>query len=200
MKIKSLYLYLTIVVFAVVFLTVAYLLQLPKGTVPAGSQSAQMPQDDIHKGAAEGQQAPSKMNVSPEYTQKLNELKEAVEKTPNDTARVKEYADFLAASHKTDEAIVYYEKILKVYPKRTDIRMTIASLYYSKQDFTKCEISLNSVLSYDKNNYQALFNLGAVAATKGDNVKAKNIWNDVISRCPDKNLVAEAKAAVNGLN
>ncbi len=201
MKIKSVHLYIGVAVLAVVFLVFVSLMQTSKKPAPGPDVVTQgMPNDDVHKGMQQGgAPAPSKTNVSPEFTRKMNDLKTAADKNPKDTAKIKEYADLAAEAHKADEAIEYYEKILKVNPRRTDIRMTVASLYFAKQDFTKCEITLNSVLSYDKNNYHAMFNLGIIAATKGDNQKAKNIWNELIKKDVNPEITKAAKEAINSL-
>jgi tetratricopeptide (TPR) repeat protein len=79
-----------------------------------------------------------------------------------------------------NEAIPFYEKILKINPKRADIYFSLALIYYTKQDFTKCEEANNKVLSFDPENQMALYNLGAVAATQGKTDKAKKYWNKVI--------------------
>ena len=201
MKIKAKHIYLAVGIIAVVFLVSVSLMQSSK-KVPneAAAENKSMPQDEVHKGMQQGaNQAPSKSNVSPEFLEKLKNMKSAADKNSKDTAKIREYADLIAEAHKTDEAIEYYEKIIKIDPKRLDIKLIIASLYYSKQDFTKCEITLNSVLSYDKNNYHALYNLGVVAATKGDNEKAKNIWNDLIKRNLNAQITKEAQEAIKSL-
>jgi tetratricopeptide (TPR) repeat protein len=125
--------------------------------------------------------SPGKENVSEEYRKKLSELKQAIDINPSDTLAMRNYADFLSASHKMNEAIPYYEKILKVNPKRADIYFSLALIYYNKQDMAKCEELNNDVLSFDPKNQMALYNLGAIAATQGKSDKAKEFWNKVVS-------------------
>ena len=79
---------------------------------------------------------------------------------------MRDYADFLSASHKMNEAITYYEKILEINPKRADIHFALAVIYFNKQDFQKCEDENNKVLTFDPKNQMALYNLGAIAATQ----------------------------------
>jgi len=198
MKFKSLYLYLAVGVAVVVFFVTTLVFQnAQKNNEASAGSNKEIPAENIN--GFQGERGPSGENVSPEFEQKLNELKSEADKSPGDTARLRAYADFIGAAHRTDEAIEVYEKILKIYPRRSDIRMIVASLYYSKQDFTKSEICLNSVLSYEKNNYQAMFNLGVIAAVKGNNDKAKKIWEDLLKKCSDKKLTADTKEALNGL-
>jgi cytochrome c-type biogenesis protein CcmH/NrfG len=200
MKIKPLHLYLSVGAVAVVFLLVVSIIQSSGKTAPRGKSELKGENESTAPNNSQPAiQNPSKNNVSKEFLEQLNKLKEEADKHPNDTLKLREYAGLAAEAHRSDEAIVYYEKILKLYPRRTDIRLAVASLYFGKQDFTKCEIMLNSVLSYNKNNSEALFNLGIVAATKGDNEKARNLWTGLIKRNSDPEITTAAKEALNSL-
>ena len=161
-----------------------------------GITSKQMPNDSIHKGLTGGMQ-PGKDNVMEEVKQHLEMLKKAVNESPNDTLKIKQYAEFLAAAHQQDEALVYYNKILNVNPKRIDVLFSIAYIHYSKQEFPEAERYLNKVLLYDKDNVQAYYNLGAVAASKGDKVKAKEIWSKLIKDYPNAHISELAKKSMN---
>jgi len=163
---------------------------------PAPSTSQTMPNDDVHKKFGK-ETPPSKDNVMSGIKQKMESLKEEVQKNPNDTAKVREYADFLAEGHGQAEAIKYYEMILKKDPKRGDILQALGYIYYMQQDLNTAESYIAKAYALDKNNLQAYFNLGAVAATKGDNVKAKKIWQDIVSKHPN---TEEAKLAQQGLH
>jgi tetratricopeptide (TPR) repeat protein len=181
MKFKPIYLYGIIVVAAVALLIVVGTQETFKPTEVSISNDQTIPDDDVHKQFKnQTGNTPGKENVSEEYRKRLAEHQEAVERNPSDTLALKNYADFLSASHKMNEAIPFYEKILKINPKRADIYFSLALIYYTKQDFTKCEEANNKVLSFDPENQMALYNLGAVAATQGKTDKAKKYWNKVI--------------------
>lgn len=156
----------------------------------------QMPNDAVHKGLTGGMQ-PGKDNVMDVVKQHLAMLKKAVDESPNDTAKIKQYADFLAAAHQQDEALVYYSKILNINPKRIDILFSVAYIHYTKREFPEAEKYLNKVLSYDKNNVQAYYNLGAVAVSKGDKAKAKEIWSRIIKDYPKSQIAETAKKSLN---
>lgn len=182
MKFKPIYFYGILVVAAVALLIVVGIEEAPDTTEAPIVNNQTMPDDDVHKQLKNQMStSPGRENVSEEYKKKLAELKEAVDTNPSDTLAMRNYADFLSASHKMNEAIPYYEKILKVNPKRTDIYFSLALIYYNKQDFEKCEQVNNDVLSFDPNNQMALYNLGAIAATQGNREKAKDLWEKVIS-------------------
>jgi tetratricopeptide (TPR) repeat protein len=182
MKFKPIYLYGIIVLVSIIVLVFVSTQSSDNPKEIAVEQNQNMPDDDVHKQLKNpGGNTPGKENVSEEYRKRLADLKEAVDKNPSDTLAMKNYADFLSASHKMNEAISYYEKILEVNPKRADIYFSLALIYYNKQDFLKCEEANIKVLSFEPKNQMALYNLGAIAATQGKKDKAKEFWNKVIS-------------------
>jgi tetratricopeptide (TPR) repeat protein len=182
MKFKPIYLYGILGVIAVVVLIIVGIQETSNSTEVQISTDQSMPEDDVHKQLKNQMNtSPGKENVSEEYRKKLAELREAVDSNPSDTLAMRNYADFLSASHKMNEAIPYYEKILEVNPKRADIYFSLALIYFNKQDMVKCEDLNNSVLSFDPKNQMALYNLGAIAATQGKTGRAKEFWDKVIS-------------------
>jgi tetratricopeptide (TPR) repeat protein len=182
MKFKAIYLYGILAVVAVTILIVVGTQNSSIPSQPPVTNDQTMPDDDVHKQLKNQESTtPGKENVSEEYKRKLAGLKQAVDNNPSDTLAMREYADFLSASHKMNEAISYYEKILEINPKRADIRFSLAVIYFNKQDYQKCEDENNKVLTFDSKNQMALYNLGAIAATRGNKEKAKEYWNKVIS-------------------
>ena len=182
MKFKPIYLYGVVALIAIAILIIVAIQENSNSTDIILSDEQVMPDDDVHKQLKnQMNNSPGKENVSEEYRKRLTELKEAVDKNPSDTLAMRNYADFLSASHKLNEAIPYYEKIIEINPKRADIYFSLALIYYNKQDFVKCEELNNKVLSFDQKNQMALYNLGAIAATQGKMDKAKEYWNKVIS-------------------
>jgi len=158
--------------------------------------SEKLPIDDIHKNMGK-EVPPSKDNVISGIKKQMETLKVEVQKNPNDTAKVRQYADFLAEGHGQAEAIKYYEMILKKDPKRADILQSLGYIFYMQQDLNNAEAYIAKAYALDKNNYQAFFNLGAIAATKGDNEKAKKIWKEIIAKRPNTEV---AKLAQEGLH
>ncbi len=198
MKFKPLYAYLSLVVILIVFLVV-FTQKNNSIETPQDIANKEIPNDDIHKGLQNGE-APSRSNVSADIIHKMEELKKEAEENPNDTLKLKEYADFLTEAHKPDEAIQYYQKILKVDPKRTDVYFALSFIYYNKHDYDKSEKYTNKILSYDKKNPLALYNLGAIWATKGDKNKAKEIWNEIITKFPNSEAAKTAEESLSNLD
>ncbi len=106
------------------------------------------------------------------------------------------YADYLTAAHQFDSAIPVYEEILAKNPKRTDVYFALTFIYYNRKEFTRAEEVTNKVLGYDKNNLQAKYNLGAIAAAEGDKEKARTLWTKLLDENPGSR---EADLAKNGL-
>lgn len=182
MKFKPIYLYGLVALIAITILIVVAIQQNSDSTNTSMNNEQVMPDDDVHKQLRnQMDSSPGKENVSEEYRKKMAELEQAVKDNPKDTTALKNYADYLSASHKMDEAVTYYEKILELNPKRSDVYFALALIYYNQQNFIKCEDVNMKVLSFDPNNQMALYNIGAVAATQGNKEKAKEFWNKVLS-------------------
>jgi tetratricopeptide (TPR) repeat protein len=126
-------------------------------------------------------------------------LKEEVEENPKDTLKIREYADFLSAAHQPDEAINYYYNILSVNPKRSDILFSLAYIYFNKKNYDKAEDLVNKVLLYEPDNTEALYNLGAIAASKGDKQKARTQWEKLIKNYPGSNASKLAESSLKKL-
>ena len=201
MKFKIAYLYVILGLGVVVILfMLAGKNNEPAQQPPQNINSEQMPNDEIHKGLQNPVDGnPSKSNVSQEVYDKMDKLKKEVEADPNDTLKMREYADFMAAAHRPDEAITYYNKILKVNPHRIDVLFSLSMLFYSRQDYQKAEDYTKRILEKDKNNTQALYNLGAIAASKGDKDRAKTIWNKLISDYPGDETAELARSSLKKL-
>ena len=200
MKFKPIYLYGTIAVIAIAVLIVVEIQDKSNSNLPPGTDEQVMPNDDVHNQLKnQTSTSPGKENVSEEYKKKLAELEQAVNENPTDTIAIRKYADYLSASHKMSDAIPYYEKILNIDPKRSDIRFSLAVIYYNQQNFKKCDEENEKVLSYDPQNQMALYNLGAVAATQGFRDKAKEYWNKVITIDENSETAHLAKESLSKL-
>ena len=199
MKIKPFYFYAGLVVIVIIFLIISTQNNDNKNLV-SNQQDQEMPQDDIHKGMnPPGQQAPSKSNVSGDIMRHMEFLKKQVEESPNDTAKIKEYADFLYMAHQTDRALPLYQKLARLSPKNSDVHFSLAYIYYNNHDLDKAEKETDIILSYDKNNPQALYNKGAIIAVKGDKERAQKIWNDIVNKYPGTEAAQLAKSALQKL-
>ncbi len=206
-KIKPMYIYL----FGIVIAVAAIILvskdnpQLANNTVqnapPSGDiEGKTMPNDQVHQGLENPlAQKPGKNNVMPSIMQHMEKLKSDVEKHPDDTLKIRQYADFLNEAHQYDKAIVYYKKILEKNPKRIDVLSSLVFISFNQNKLNESEKYLKRILSIDKNNVEAMYNLGAVSATKGERKKAREIWTKIVDDYPNSPLAQKAKDSINRL-
>jgi cytochrome c-type biogenesis protein CcmH/NrfG len=203
MKIKPAYIYIPIAVVAIAFLVIVSQQNdttTKSLTTTTSTDSGKMPEDEIHKGMqAPGSETPSKENVNSTFKHQIEMLDKDVKNHPNDTLKLREYADLLTAGHKGTEAIQHYNKILKIDPNRRDIYFALTFIYYNQQDFVKAEDLTKKILSLDPNDIQAIYNLGAIAIAKGDRQKGKTIWEKLIKDFPNSESANQAKTSLEKL-
>lgn len=197
MKIKPLYIYLIgFVLFAAVIIFFAA--KKDELKMPNDAMHGQAPNDDIHKGMGGGMPGMGAMKEA--FKKKDAEYKAALEKSPNDTLKMREYAEFLMAAHKPDESLKYLQLILKSNPKRIDILLNTTIIYFEvKNDIAAAEDATNKILAIDKNNQPANYNLGIIMEKKGNKEKAKQIWNDLIKKYPNSEIATMSKKALDGM-
>ncbi len=197
MKIKALYIYLGIIVIALV--TIIFISNIDEQEKNiAGDEVSQIPDDDIHQ-SFESNGQPSSTNVTPEFKSKMNELDSYIAENPSDTVKLREYAELLAAAHNEDKAVELYNKILKIDKNRIDILTQLAILHFNKSDFIKANEYLTKILNIDPQNLQAKYNLGVVEARIGDIAAAKKQWEDLLKNHPNTKMSDMAKESLEKL-
>jgi tetratricopeptide (TPR) repeat protein len=197
MKIKALYIYLGIIVIALV--TIIFISNIDEQEKNiAGDEVSRIPEDDIHQ-SFESNGQPSSTNVTPEFKSKMNELDSYIAENPSDTVKLREYAELLAAAHNEDKAVELYNKILKIDKNRIDILTQLAILHFNKSDFIKANEYLTKILNIDPQNLQAKYNLGVVEARIGDIAAAKKQWEDLLKNHPNTKMSDMAKESLEKL-
>lgn len=200
MKFNPIYIYGPLVVLVIVFLIVfTQNNNTSSPTIPGNINRKEMPNDSVHKNLQNPfSQSPSKSNTTEDAKHEVEMLKKLIKENPKDTVRLKQYADFLSV-HKPGEAIRYYDRILKINPKREDILFALSYIYYNQGNLVKAEETTNKILSFDKNNIEAQYNIGAIAASRGDREKARKIWNKIITEHPNDKTSKLAKSSLDKL-
>lgn len=200
MKFKLIYLYGFIAVAVVVIL---FVFSQPGGgeeKTDVDIANKQMPMDEVHKKLSDGMmQNPSGSNVSEEVKHKIEVMKKLVDENPSDTLKMREYADFLAAAHKPEEALLYYQKIIDKDKKRKDIYFSMTFIYYTKGDLVKSEEISYQMLKLFPGDPMVNYNIGAIEATKGNKEKAREIWTKLIKDNPNDKTSELAKNSLNKL-
>lgn len=199
MKLKSIYLYG--IVAAIAIITLIIVSQTTGDEKVGGNISnKEMPMDDVHKNLNKGMMDnPTGANVSEEVKHKLDVMKKDVDANPNDTLKIREYADFLAAAHRPNEAIIYYQKILDEDKKRKDVYFALTFVYYNQKNLVKAEEVTRVMYNLFPNDPMVNYNLGAIEATKGNKDKAREIWNNLVKNHPNDKTSELAKNSLNKL-
>lgn len=200
MKFKWIYVYPAIIILIIFILVITTTDNKTPTPVQNDIVNKEMPNDDVHKGLNNPASVPpNKQNVTSTVFERLEALRKEAEKNPNDTLKLREYADFLAAAHRPDEAITYYEKILKIDPKKKEILFSLSFVYYNKQNFDKAETLTNKIIKIDPKDCQALYNLGAINASKGNKDRAREIWERITKEFAGSSSADLAKSALSKL-
>jgi len=190
MKIKPLYIYL--------FAFVAFIVAVIVFSNYNNSESAsnKMPEDEVHQGLSSEEGTPSKSNVRTSAMEQLESLKAVYEKNTKDTLAAREYADMLTMSHQYGKAIEIYNYIISVDPKRIDAHLQLTYVHFNNGDFTKAYEHTNKILALNKDHQIALYNSGAIEAAKGNNAKAKEIWQFLLKRFPKTDIAHIAEQSL----
>jgi tetratricopeptide (TPR) repeat protein len=200
MKLKPIYIYATVFIITIIFLFVISDSGSNKNLNNVDITNKEMPKDDIHQNLNKSmQQSPNSSNVTSEFKTKLEGMKKNVDDNPNDTLKIREYADFLTAAHKSDEALKYYELILSIDKNRKDILFSITYIHYSNGNLNKAEEVTKNILQLFPNDPMADYNLGAINATRGNKVKAREIWTKLIKDFPNTETAILAQNSLKKL-
>jgi len=63
----------------------------------------------------------------------------------------------------------------------------------------QADIYNNRVLKLDPDHVSALYNKGAISATRGDTETAREIWNRIVNEYPESETTALAKQSLERL-
>lgn len=139
----------------------------------------------------------------PALTKAMDDLAQyrmRVDKDPNDVEALAQLGNANLALKRFDHAKEWYERALKIDPKRTETRMdlAIALRFMGKPDEAISE--LNKVLANDPKNATALYNLGVILLEdKHDTQKAIAKWEALMKANPDYPHTAELRQMVEAL-
>ena len=191
MKIKIPYIYLLALIILIAGLIT--LSRIQKQTKNEEKTLNQMPDDDIHKNLKNHL---GMMELNEETKKVIEEYENALKTNPNDTLKMREYAEFLAMSHKIDQAQELYEKIYKIDNKRKDVLLALTTIYFNKGELDKATDFSNKILMLDKNDLYAIYNLGVIEATKENFDIAQKHWENILKESPDSEIGILAKKSI----
>ncbi len=199
MKFKPMHLYGIITAVIIVFLSYIVFSEKADETTRDITKK-QMPDDAIHKKFHQDMMSNLDNSDSPEEVKKkIEALKKDVEANPNDTLKMREYAEFLTTSHNYDEALSCYQKILDKDKNRKDVYFGITYIYYSQGNSAKAEEVAMQMLEMFPDDPMVNYNAGAIEAAKGNYEKAREIWTKLIQNFPNDKTSELAKKSIERL-
>lgn len=143
--------------------------------------------------ASEMPLAPSKENVTQSFTDHVELLKKKLEENPNDVQTIKMLAQWLMDSHKTEEAITYFERGIRLQPKNDSLLLDLSVCYYQLQQFDKAMTTTEKILQFYPRHPRAMLNKGAIFAARGKEKEAAAIWEQLIQRSPETEEAGQAR-------
>lgn len=127
--------------------------------------------------------------------QKAAPLLEKLQSNPNDTSLLMQVAALYHTTHRFKEAADYYNRAVNTDPKNVALRTKLASSLYRNGDIDSAIAQLNTALTYDPRDANALFDLGMIKLQgKGDSKGAVAAWQRLLKTNPD--LTPDRKAVV----
>ena len=120
-------------------------------------------------------------------------FKEAMLVAPNNYYLVYDYAMYLQENGFPEEALSYYDSLLKIMPNNTDFNFNKGYVYlvYLGENEKALEC-FDKVLQIDPNSVNALFNKGRTYEQMGDYINAKSIYLQILRNNPDYQLAIDA--------
>jgi cytochrome c-type biogenesis protein CcmH/NrfG len=122
-------------------------------------------------------------------------LLEKLKSNPNDGSLMVQVAAIYHTSHRFKEAAGYYSKALENDPKNVAVRTKLASSLYRNGDIEGAISQLNTALTYEPKNANALFDLGMIKLQgKSDGKGAIAAWQRLLKTNPQ--LSSDRRATV----
>ena len=120
-------------------------------------------------------------------------FEESIAVDPNDLSLQYDYALYLQDSGFPEQALSYYDAMLKVIPNHPDCiynKGYIYLVYFGDND--KALECFDQVLQINPNSVNALFNKGRTYEQMGDFINAKSIYLQILRNYPDYQLAIDA--------
>lgn len=125
---------------------------------------------------------------------KINELKNIVEKDPNNVSAILDLANLRFDSGFFEDAAKNYEQYLKFEPKNANARIDMAVCYYNLKQFDKAESEIMTALKYSPKHQTGYLNLGVIYLAKQNMEKAKEWFSKTVELDPNSEVGKKAKS------
>jgi tetratricopeptide (TPR) repeat protein len=128
-------------------------------------------------------------------------LQRQAESRPEDAAIREELGDLYFGAERYDEAVAWYEAVLTIDPKNTDVSNNLALSYFATSQVDRALAQLDRSLAIDPVNVRALFSQGIVRARgKQDLAGAAASWRRVVEVAPGSLEARQAQQGLDAIN
>jgi tetratricopeptide (TPR) repeat protein len=145
------------------------------------------------KETAESPSAPSKENVSSSFLEHVELLKKKAAAHPRDVQTLKTLAQWLMDAHKTEEAIIYFERGVALQPKNDSLLLDLSVCYFQLNRYDKAMRATDQILNYYPDHPRALLNKGVIYAAQNRSDDAVKTWSRLVKRSPETDEAQQAK-------
>jgi tetratricopeptide (TPR) repeat protein len=142
---------------------------------------------------------PNASNVSHSFRVELAELRAHLDAHPADTAALARTALLLHGGHVAEEAIEYYERYLAQGGARRDVLLGMAGAAADAKRWEAAERAMVALLDTSPDDAEAMYNLGAVYANRGNYEIARSWWERVRDLGGNPTLAAQAATSLERL-
>jgi cytochrome c-type biogenesis protein CcmH/NrfG len=161
----------------------------PRAVAPPAQQAA----------AAPAQNAPSPRAAILDEN-KITALKSVAAQQPSNAQPRIELANLYFDAERYDDAITWYQAVLKITPNDVNVSTDLGVCYYYTNQADKALLQLSHSLSIDPKHTKTLLNIGIVKAFgKQDLDGATQAWQQVVDLGPDTPEGQAAKRALDTL-
>ncbi|MBI2427625.1 MAG: tetratricopeptide repeat protein [Ignavibacteriales bacterium] len=135
---------------------------------------------------------PSKENVNRSFVDHVDMLKKRLASDPNDIQTLKTLAQWLMDAHKTEEAIVYFERGIHLEPKNDSLLLDLSVCYFQIHQYDSAMKVTERILKYHPDHRRALLNQGSIFAAQNKMTDAARVWSRLIKRSPETEEARQA--------
>jgi len=110
---------------------------------------------------------------------------EGLELDPGNKSILYYMAEMYEKSGFPDKALVQFRKITEYYPDDIPAQYRLGLLFINAEKYDEAIDSFKKVINKDTEHTGALFNMAVACESVGDNIQAKDIYSNILTRKPD---------------
>lgn len=143
--------------------------------------------------------APSKTNVTPSYSERVEMLKKSVAENPSNAPHIIALAQLLMDGHQNREAIQYFEKGAKLQPRNDSLLLDLSVCYFNERQYASALKTTEKILSLNPGHPRALYNKGAIYAAMNRNDDAIAVWKELLRKAPQSDEAKSVRGHISML-